>query len=71
MISKLYSRYSGELQVVLKDNKKDKRVNVVGKVDKKDLEKLLYYNYGYTYKFVRKKIIKIYKTLFQLFLNKK
>ena len=52
--NKLYGRYSGELQVVLKDNKKDKRVNVVGKVDKKDLEKFLYYNYGYTYKFVKK-----------------
>lgn len=52
--NKLYGRYSGELQVVLKNSKKDKRVNVVGKVDKKDLEKLLYYNYGYTYKFVKK-----------------
>lgn len=52
--NKLYGRYSGEMQVVLKDKKRDERVNVVGKIDDKDLEKLLYHNEGYTYKFIEK-----------------
>ncbi len=51
--NKLYGRYSGEMQVVLEDSLKDERVNVVGKVHQRDLEKLLYYNYGYRYKFVK------------------
>ena len=43
------------MQIVLKDKKRDERVNVVGKIDEKDLEKLLYHNEGYSYKFIKKK----------------
>ena len=51
--NKKYERYSGELQVVLHDNIQDDRVNVVGYIEEKDLDKLLYYKNGFTYKFVK------------------
>ncbi len=49
----LYERYSGELQVVLKDSLENKKINVVGFVDSNDIEKLYYFRYGYTYLFVK------------------
>jgi hypothetical protein len=52
--NKLYGRYSGEMQIVLKDKERDERVNVVGKIDDKDLEKMLYHDKGYSYKFIKK-----------------
>ena len=51
--NKNYSRYSGELQVVLKNNHKDDRVNVVGYIEEKDLDKLSYYKQGYKFKFIK------------------
>ncbi|MDO4940676.1 MAG: MupG family TIM beta-alpha barrel fold protein [Erysipelotrichaceae bacterium] len=51
--NELYLRYSGELQVVLKDNPKDDRVNVVGYIEEDELLKLEYYRQGYEYLFVR------------------
>lgn len=51
--NELYLRYSGELQVVLKDSEADERVNVVGYIDEDELKKLEYYRQGYKYLFVR------------------
>lgn len=48
-----YSRYSGELQIVLKDLPIDKRVNVVGKVLIEDIRLLDYVKNGVTFKFER------------------
>lgn len=51
-----YSRYSGELQVVLKDACEDERVNVVGWIaDENEMEKLRYYREGFVYQFIEKK----------------
>ena len=47
--NELYKRYSGELQVVLKDLPQDEKVNVVGYVREKDMYKLDYYRYGFKY----------------------
>lgn len=51
--NELYLRYSGELQVVLKDNDADEKVNVVGYIEEDELRKLEYYRQGYRYMFVR------------------
>ena len=51
--NKNYQRYSGELQIVLNDNKADPRVNVVGYLQDVELEKLNYYRYGYKYIFTK------------------
>lgn len=51
-----YGRYSGELQVVLKNADADARVNLVGWIeDEKDMKKLEYYREGITYRFVENK----------------
>lgn len=48
-----YLRYSGELQVVLKDLDKDERVNVAGRLKNlDDIQKLLFFRSGITYEFV-------------------
>ena len=53
--NELYKRYSGEVQVILKDMDKDERVNVVGYIDNSDdLIKLSRYKEGIVYKFVYK-----------------
>lgn len=48
-----YERYSGELQVVLKDSVADEKVNVVGYINNDDLYKLKFYINGYKYKFIK------------------
>ena len=49
--NELYKRYSGEVQVVLKELTEDERVNVVGYVHPDDMDKLSFYRYGYAYRF--------------------
>ncbi len=51
-----YLRYSGEMQVVLKDSKADERVNVVAHLkNKEEIMKLSFYQEGITYRFVEAK----------------
>lgn len=49
--NKLYKRYSGEMEIVLRDLPKDERVNVVGYVTEDDIYKLNSYRYGFKYYF--------------------
>lgn len=46
-----YSRYSGEMQVVLQPLVKDDRVNVVGRISEYGMQLLSYYRCGYQYRF--------------------
>lgn len=47
----LYKRYSGEMQIVLRDLPKDERVNVVGYVQEDEIYKLRFYRCGFKYYF--------------------
>ena len=49
----LYQRYSGEMQIVLKDLEADERVNVIGYVDPYHLDLLKYLDINSCFKFVR------------------
>ena len=53
-----YKRYSGELEIVCKDMDSDDRVNVVARIDKKDIVKLRRFREGISYKFIQKAIDK-------------
>ena len=46
-----YERYSGELQIVLKNLPQDNRVNVIGYIEEEERWKLQYYRQGYDYIF--------------------
>lgn len=51
--NELYKRYSGEMQVILKDMDEDERINVVGRiVNEDDLYKLLHYKDNVEYNFI-------------------
>ena len=50
--NQLYKRYSGEMQVLLNDFEADERVNVIGYVNKEDINKLLYFRKGRSYDFI-------------------
>lgn len=51
--NKLYERYSGELQVVLLDSPINEKINVVGYIDAKDLDKFKHYRSNYSYTFTK------------------
>ena len=53
--NELYKRYSGEMEVVLKDKEADERVNVVGYINNDDLYKLSAYKDGMSYDFIEEK----------------
>ncbi|NCB33172.1 MAG: DUF871 family protein [Erysipelotrichia bacterium] len=46
-----YSRYSGEMQIVLQPLASDERVNVVGRISGHGMQLLTYYRFGYQYRF--------------------
>lgn len=52
--NKHYGRYSGELQITLRDLEVDSRVNVVGQVNKQDLPLLNYIGAGQEFHFIIK-----------------
>ena len=51
--NKLYERYSGELQVVLKDAPASEKINVVGYIDLEDIDKLQSYRDNCSFIFIK------------------
>ena len=51
--NRLYERYSGELQVVLADAPLDERINVVGYIEKQDIDKLKEFRNNHSYTFIK------------------